>query len=157
MSLLDTLSDVIRQNRHPVYNANGRQVGSYVTLDALCKGQWLLFAGETAPPAGQLYVQDFWGRRVPLSTQCVRAATKPNPITQPQPVTPAGAQHAVQAGGDAGIDLSALVLPPDSAFDFGNVFGDVVDTAAKPATEKLLIFGGLALVAGLVLFSGSRR
>lgn len=121
-TLLSDLSAIRRQRRHPVYNAAGQVVGSYDTLDALCQGKWFLDKGAVQPPPAQIYVGDFWGRRVPLAVQCVRAAKAsarsfPS-ITQPAAVSVTSATKAVrqaQAGqADAiqqGFDLDALSGP----------------------------------------------
>jgi hypothetical protein len=156
--LAANLRQARRQNIHPVYNASGVKVGSYDTLDALCQGQWFKFTGVAQPPVSQLYVRDFWGRRVPLSTQCVRAAqatAKGGAFTQPQPVSPAAAAKAVgqanQAvtGTAAPIDLNALLAPPTPGG------GATID---QQTLTTYALWGGLALV-GLVLLSdsGGRR
>lgn len=65
------LGVIWRQYKHPVYNALGRQIGSYDTLADFCAGRWYLFKGETQPPNDQLRIVDFWGRRVPAPQRCL--------------------------------------------------------------------------------------
>lgn len=110
------IGDVIRQTRHPVYNAVGVQVGSYDTLDALCQGQWYVFKGQAQPPASQLYVHDFWGNRVPLSTQCVRSAQAnaagPS-VVYPQPVQTSSAAQSVADASQAATGDPVPINPAD--------------------------------------------
>lgn len=162
--LLPDLRAIWRQRRHPVWNANGRQVGSYETLDALCQGQWLLFAGETQPPPSQLYIHDFWGRRVPLSTQCVRAAKatarKGLPgvaarIVQPQPVAPASAAKAVADANKAATGSSAPINP-DAIQPAGEISlpGGL---ALTPDQTRLALYGALGLVGVTLLLGGGGK
>lgn len=153
-SWLDNLAAINRQRRHPVYNALGRQVGSYETLDALCQGKWLVFTGETQPPTAQLYVNDFWGRRVPLATQCVRAAKAgPLNITQPQTVQPASAVKAVAAANQG----TPAILPPVALFDPFVGQADQQDHAASVQLGTYAIWGALAVLGVSLLASGGRR
>lgn len=166
-NIFGDLGDIIRQARHPVYNSLGQQVGSYTTLDALCQGQWLKFTGVAQPPASQLYVRNFWGKMLPLSTQCVAAAkatARGGSITQPQPVQPASAAKAVvdstvaaTSGDPAAIDLAAMIGAAD-ARDLGlqDVDGQVLQ-GMNPTT--LAIYGGAAVLALALIFGGgdSRR
>lgn len=164
LGFLDDLAAMVRQNRHPVYNATGRQVGSYETLDALCQGKWLLLAGEVQPPPSQLYVSDFWGKRVPLSTQCVRAATATAKrgivgaaarIVQPQAVAPSSAVKAVTDTNQAATGSPQTIDPNSIIPDGGASVGDFQLSADQ---TRVAIYG-LAAVAGLALIlgDGSRR
>lgn len=149
-----------RQNRHPVYNAAGVQVGSYDTLDALCQGAWFPLVGVTRPPPSQLYVVNFWGRRVPLSTQCVAAAKatagagQVAKIVQPQPVQPASAAVAVQAanaaatGSPAPIDLDAISGP---------LPGVNLSHADLVKYGTYALWAGGAVLAGALIFGGDGR
>ncbi len=147
-NLFKDLGTQWRQNRHPIYNAAGEQVGSYDTLDAACQGQWFLFKGKAQPPPSQLYVVDFWGRKIPLSTHCTRSAqanAKGGSIIYPQAVQPASAAKAQQQAAGQAEPLPALELDPA-------MFSDPVATT-KIGT--LAIYGALA-VAGIVLLTGRR-
>jgi hypothetical protein len=148
-----------RQRRHPVWNANGRQVGSYETLDALCQGQWLLLTGEVQPPPSQLYISDFWGKRIPLSTQCVRAAKATAKggvmgplarIVQPQPVAPASAAKAVT---DANVAATGSAAPinPDTIIPQGGV--SIAGLHLSAEQTRLALYG-VATVVGLSLIMG---
>lgn len=109
--LFDNLAAIFRQSRHPIYNSARKQVGSYDTLDALCRGTWYRFTNIAQPPVSELYVMDFWGRFVPLSLQCSRAARAnvggPS-IVYPQPVQPASAAKASQDSGNTAALIDAL-------------------------------------------------
>lgn len=151
-----SLKAALRQSQRPVYNAFGVKVGSYDTLDALCQGRWYKFTGVTQPPPSQLYVRDFWGRRIPLSTQCVRSAqatARGGSILQPQPVTPGAAARAVTdanraaTGSPIAPSLDSLVAPPAPG-------GGLVLDQQQATTYAL--WGGLALL-GVLIFSDGRR
>ncbi len=147
-NLFKDLGVQYRQNRHPIYNAAGEQVGSYDTLDAACQGKWFLFKGKAQPPPSQLYVINFWGRRVPLSTQCTRSAqanAAGGSIVYPQAVQPSSAAKAQQQAAGTIEPLPALELDPA-------LFTDPTQ-ATKLGTYA--IWGGLAL-AGVLLISGRR-
>ncbi len=149
------LAAILRQNRHGVFNALGRKVGSYETLDALCAGHWLKFTGETAPPFEQLYVSNFWGQRVPLSTQCRRAAIATakgglSTITQPQPVRVPSAVKAGEAAGELKQDGSPVVLPDLAPFIPPEL--KTLDTTAG----KVAVVGGL-LFLGLLFLIPARN
>lgn len=169
LGFLDDLATIIRQNRHPVYNAAGQVIGSYDTLDAACQGKWFLDAGATQPPASQLYVSDFWGRRVPLATQCQRSAKanagRPS-IIYPQAVTPGAAAQAVAASNAAAVQAVDAAQPANvTAADLAERVGQVLNSAAggsqDPAANAQLgmyaLWGGLALVGVALLANPGRR
>jgi len=153
---LPDLGVILRQNRHGVYDAVGRKVGSYETLDAACQGQWLKFTGVAQPPADQLYVNDFWGRRVPLASRCVAAAkatTKGPTITQPQPVRPTSAAQAVIAANTAATGQAAPIIDLDALTALPTADSLQVD----PRLVNYAIWGGLGLVGLVLLTSGNGR
>jgi hypothetical protein len=164
---LQDLADAVRQRRHAIFNAQGRWVGSYVTLDALCAGHWLPFKGETVPPFSQLYVTDFWGKMLPASAQCVRAAratASGGPlakIVQPQPVTPASAAAAVASNA-----ATRPALPAAAQFDIFQLMNpDWLDTppsgggAGNVQLPTYAIWGLAAVIVGAALLApgGGRR
>lgn len=156
---LTGIGDLWRQDRHPVYNALGEKVGSYDTLDALCQGKWYVFAGKVQPPPSQLYVTDFWGRKVPLSTRCVAAAkatAKGGSIVQPQPVQTTSAAKAVA---DAN---RAATGNPAPAIDLDYISGPLPALGVPRDLAKYApyaVAGSFALVGLALLFSdgGGRR
>ena len=153
---LPDLGAILRQSRHGIYNAQGVKVGSYETLDAACQGQWLVFKGAVQPPASQLYVNDFWGRRVPLATQCVQAAkatVKGPTITQPQPVTQASAAQAVVAANTAATGEPAPVIDLDALTGAFTAESGQLD----PRLVTYALWGGLGLVGLVLLTSGNGR
>lgn len=145
-----------RHMRHPVFNAAGVVVGSYDTLDALCQGNWFVDPGAQKPPASQLYVVDFWGRRVPLATQCTRAAIAnsggQSSITQPQPVLPASAVAAQAAATE---DLTGSA-DPITADDLADLQGPTLDQASAQQWGTYALWGAVGLV-GLVLVTTPPR
>lgn len=145
-----------RQLNHPIFNAQGRQVGSYVTLDAACRGDWLLFAGETQPPPGGLYVHGPLFSKVPLSSRCVAAAkaTAHGSVLSTK-VTPASAAKAV-ADTNRSVTGSAAPINPDTIIPQGGVS---VGGITLSADQTRLALYGLAAAAGLVLLmdGGGRR
>ncbi len=153
---LPDLGAILRQSRHGIYNAQGVKVGSYETLDAACQGQWLKFTGVPQPPASQLYVNDFWGRRVPLSSRCVQAAkatTKGPTITQPQTVRPASAAQAVIAANTAATGQPAPIIDLDALTGLPTADSVQVD----PRLVNYAVWGGLGLVGLVLLTSGNGR
>lgn len=160
INLLDQLGSdaavIWRQQRHPVFNASGQVIGSYDTLDALCQGNWFVDRGKVQPPVSQLYVSDFWGRRVPLATQCTRAAIAnaggQSSITQPQPVQPAS---AVAAQAAATVDLTGQAVPI-TADDLADLQGPSLDQASAQQWGTYALWGAVGLV-GLALITTPPR
>lgn len=149
----DDLATRWRQARHPVWNAAGQVVGSYDTLDALCAGHWFLDRGAVQPPANEMYIGDFWGRRVPVATQCLRSAQANSDgqtsVTYPQPVQPGSAVQAIDdsnaaaSGGDPLTpDVNSLIAP--------------ADYAGTQRLETYALWGGLALLVVLAASGGGR-
>jgi hypothetical protein len=159
VSIIDDLmtyaTTVTDQARHPIFNAQGREIGYYDTLDALCQGQWKLYSGEIQPPVSQLYVGNFWGQKVPLATQCAAAAAATAQggiqITQPQPVTAASADVAVSTANTevTGSPDNPVILPP-VAITAG------MDPAQLAQLETWAIWGMFGLVGAVILFSPSK-
>lgn len=155
-ALGDEISATVLQARHPVFNATGQEVGFYDTLDALCQGQWHVYQGMAQPSAAQLYVVDFWGRRVPLSSQCTKSAIANvgggGSIVYPQPVTPASAVVAQAATNDAALGDPAPV-------DLADLVGPTLDHATLQQYGTYALWG-LVGALGLTVFfgdSGKRR
>jgi hypothetical protein len=163
--ILGSLARALRQSRHKIWNAQGVQVGSYETLDAACQGQWFKLTGVAQPPASQLYVMDFWGRKVPLSTQCTRSAVataKGGTIVHPQPVTPAAAAKAVA---DANQAATGSPIAPPVNLDPFPAGSDVFPAPGLPGAlgldpvtlQRYAIYGGLGVLGLIILTSGSGR
>ena len=156
---LPDLGAILRQSRHGIYNAQGVKVGSYDTLDAACQGQWFVFTGKTQPPPSQLYVNDFWGRRVPLQTQCVRSAKATaagGSILHPQPVQPTSAVKAVVAANTAAVGEPAPVIDLDAIS--GALAIDPTGAPDAARTMNYAILGAMGLVGlALLLTPGSSR
>lgn len=151
-NLGDDLSVLWRQNRHVVFNAAGQTVGSYDTLDALCQGRWYLDRGAVQPPASQLYVMNFWGQRVPLATQCTRAAVASadgsgGSITLPQAVQPASAVAAQAAANEAATGDPAPINLVD-------LQGPSIDQAALQQYGTFALWGVVGLLGLSILASG---
>lgn len=159
-----------RQGNHPVFNAAGHQVGSYDTLDALCRGQWFVFSGQVAPKFADLYVwsDPVFRHHVPLASKCVAAAKATAKGAAPflQQVTPGAAKAAVtisntqNAGSPDPIDLWSLFAYVDPAQ--AKAAADRAAAGLPPEPPKgapnvppYVIWGGLALltIGGLSLLS----
>lgn len=159
LNLFDQLgsdaASAFRHMRHPVFDGSGQVVGSYDTLDALCQGQWFLDPGAKQPPVSQLYVVDFWGRRVPLATQCTRAAIAnaggQSSLTQPQAVLPAS---AVTAQAAASADLTGQ---GDPAADLVDLQGPTLDQASAQQWGTYALWGGVGLLGLLLVTTPPRR
>lgn len=151
IELGNDLSVIWRQNRHIVFNAAGATVGSYDTLDALCQGQWYLDRGAVQPPASQLYVLNFWGQKVPLSTQCTRSAVanaEGSSLTFPQVVQPASAVEAQAAANESAIGDPAPINLQD-------LQGPLLDHATAQQYGTYALWGVVGLL-GLSLLVGGR-
>lgn len=158
MSILDDLAArppldvaaIFRQTFNGLYNSQGRQVGSFESLDKLCRGQWLLFKGETSPGNANLYVKEITGRLSPVVTMCYQANQAATFATPQQKA----AQEALvknHGGQTPFVSLPNFTLP---SFDVPDLFGDAVD-AGKANVGKIAIVGGLALL-GVVVLMGKR-
>jgi len=137
VSLFDPVAG--RQMKHPVYNAEGRQVGSYATLADLCAGRWQVFTAERQPPYAELRVSDFWGRKVPLVDYCFArglAAPIATPAQRQAQIAKTERQgRAVVPGTE--IVVPSLALPSPS---LGGV-----------SVGQIALIGGLGLLAVLAL------
>ena len=132
------LGVIWRQYKHPVYNALGRQIGSYDTLADFCAGRWYLFSGETQPPNDQLRIVDFWGRKVPAPQRCLDTgqATK---IATPGQV--AAKASPVEKQGRAILPGTTITLPQLPA----------APTLSEIPYSQIALWGGAGLLAILLL------
>lgn len=142
MSILDNFTALWRQNSKQVYNASGKQIGYYDTVENLCAGHWHIFQGETQPAA--LYVQGAFGALMPVSEFCGA-----NNFKSPGAVPAAQAYDAlgpVVSPGD--VLVSPAYIPPDvlnldlpglSLPSFGTPSGTSVGTVAIWAGVGLLV------------------
>lgn len=153
-ALGDEISQTVTQARHPVFNATGQEVGYYDTLDAICQGQWHVYQGMAQPPASQIYVVDFWGRRVPLSSQCTKSALANagggGSLVFPQTVQPASAVVAQANANDAALGDPAPV-------DLADLTGPSLDQATLQQYGTYALWGLVGVLGISIIFSDGKR
>lgn len=155
------IAAILRQTFNGVYNAQGRKIGSYASLDDLCRGKWFLFKGETSPGNSAIYIKELSGRLAPVVSMCFNTNKAPAFAT---PAQKAEQEKLVKEhGGVTPLfdfpELPDLTLPALSLPDIG--FPDLDKmTGSGPGqgVGKLALYGGLAALTLIVLTSrGSRR
>jgi hypothetical protein len=147
------VAGILRQTFQGVYSADGRQLGSYQSLQRLCAGDWITLKGEARPPPSALYLKEITGRLTPLAEACTGMG-----FGVPAWATPAQKAAAKVAIAKQNAPLiPKLVMPPldlPNLFEFGGGDGggdDGDDDKKKSGIGAAVILGGAALVAAALL------